>query len=132
METATTVVPQQPKKVPSTLLIGVLIVLLIGTGIGVYFITKPKTDDTNDENTSDTGDEGNGSNGANGANGRNVTNHRFPLTPEQIQALIATPSVGPTPSKPGSSPTNPIYYKDPEFVTAVETEAFEMQSKHLV
>jgi hypothetical protein len=124
MET-TAVKPVNPKKAPSSLLIGVLIVLLVGLGIGVYFSLKPKTKDLDDETSGN--DDGSGDDDENPANGRNVTNTRFPLTPDQIAALIASSAPAPNPGEKGESPTNPIYYKDPDFLEAVEEEAKKIQ-----
>lgn len=124
METVATAQPK-PNKSPSTLLIVVLIIVLIGGGVGAYFLLKPKADDggNNSNNNNNNGDD------EGGANGRNVTNHRFPLTPEQIAALVESQAPGPTPGKVGSSPTNPIFYRDPEFLIAIEEEAKRMQSE---
>jgi hypothetical protein len=119
----TTTVVAKPKKGPSTLLIGVLIVLMIGLGLGVYFKLKSKKDDPKDPTTTDTEDEDPS------ASGRIVTNHKFPLTPAQIAVLLATQAKGPNPGELGESPTNPIYYKNPIFLEAIEKEAVAMQKR---
>ena len=124
METATAVVSQKPKKVPSTLLIGVLIVLLIGTGLGVYFFTKPKKDDSDDESTTNNDEDD-----ESGASGRTVTDTGFSFTAAQIAALLATPSVTPTPGTKGHSPTNPIFYKDPDFLKVVDEVMYLFQTE---
>ena len=123
METAakTPVMPKD-KKGPSTLLIGVLIVLLIGTALGAYFYLKPKTEDSDEEGTTADEDEDEG-----GASGREVADNHFEFTPDQIAAMIANTEITPTPGKPGESPENPIYIKDPTYLAAVEKMAISLQ-----
>lgn len=125
METTVATPKPSTKKGPSAFLIGLLIVVLIGGGVGVYFFLKPKKDDGSNSNNSNN----NGGSQGGGASGRNVTNTRFPLTPEQIAALTASPSVGPQPGETGFNAANPIYYKDPVFLTAVEMEYREIQTE---
>lgn len=110
------------KKGVSTGLIIALIVILIGGGIGLFFVLKPKNgnDNTDTEGTDDSTDTG--------AEGRDISSHYAQLTPAQIAALMASYKQDPPPSgKPGSSANNPLYYKSNQAEELVAKTAQDMQ-----
>jgi hypothetical protein len=122
METAaTTAVQSKPNKNPSTPLIIVLIVILIGTGIGAFIYLKPKNKDSVNEIKLDDDEE------ESGASGRTVTETGHHLTDDEIRDLLDIHEFAPTIGTPGSSLTNPIYFRDKSFMDAVDELAKKWQ-----
>lgn len=119
METATTQVVPTPKKGVSTGLIVILIVILIGGGVGVFFALKPKKDQPEGSSAGNSNEEG-------GAEGRDISDHQFQLTPDFIASVLAQQKPSPTTGK-GSSPDNPLYYKSNQALELIANTAQDMQ-----
>lgn len=108
------------KKGPSTFVIVLLFLLLIGGGVGVYFALKPKTKDDKGKEGTDTGEQG-------GASGRKVSTHSPRIPPHVLAKLLADQQNIVNQGEPGSSPQNPLYYKSSQALNLIAMKAKEIQ-----
>lgn len=112
--------PKQPlKKGPATWLIILLIVLLIGGGLGLYWFLKPKKDAPKKPPEEKT---------PSGAKGRNVSNYQYKLPPSLVKSLMdqqQKPSA--QQGKEGSSPNSPLYINSPQALELIANTAKDLQ-----
>lgn len=119
-------VKPSPNKGPSTVMIVLLIVILIGGAIGMWMFLRPKSDD-------DGGDEGDEF-----TPGRNDATGTFTeLTPERIRELFGENPEGgsnkePVTNGPGSSADNPLYYKSQQAQQLIAETAIELQANETI
>ncbi|BDS12347.1 hypothetical protein [Aureispira anguillae] len=112
----TTAVAPKLKKGPSSRLIVLLFVLLIGGGIGIYFWVRPKKD-ADDEKKESTPSEK--------IPGRtDSSTHKPSLTPDQIAAIFGN-SGGTTPPPD----QDPLYYNSPQAQDLIRAEAQRLQAR---
>lgn len=119
-----TTVNQKIKRGPSTLVIVLLFLLLIGGGVGVFFMLKPLTDKKEPKEK-----QGSKEKKPSGATGRKVTTPHYTYDPAVLAKLLNRDNGGTAPpkGKPGSSPNTPIYYKDPTVLNEIANIAAQWQ-----